>query len=290
MIKEENTKKEIVIKVLLYILGLFIATFIYNIIFVPNNIVTGGVSGLAVVIKAITGLSTTIFIDVTNVILVIIGFILLDKKEALRQAIGCVAYPLMITITSPLAKVVHFELNNTLLLIILATMAYGFANGVIYRAGFSTGGSDIIIKILSNRVKRPITAISPILNTIIIILGGLVFSPVKVIYAITVIFISNRIANAILLSISTSKMVYIISSKNDDVSTYLLNKLHIGITEIKINKRIPNRKKVLLMCIVHNAKYNSFKTNILSIDPKATIITKKCYGVTGGKRYNILPF
>lgn len=273
-----------------YLLGLFVASFIYNAIFVPNNIVTGGVSGLAIIIKKLTGLSTTIFIDISNIVLVIVSFIFLGKRETFKQLAGCILYPLMVTITGPLAELIADNFPSSLLTFIVASLIYGFANGIIYRTGYSTGGADIIIQIISNKVKASITQISPILNITIIVLGGIVFSPIQIMYAITIIFISNRITNAILYSIKTSKMVYVISKKNRDIEDYIMNDIHAGATEMRVHSGLFESKKQMLMCILHNSQYPQFKHDILKMDREAFILAKNCYEVSGGIRYTILPF
>lgn len=288
MVKAHNKiNKQSIYKAFAYIIGLFIASIAYNFIFVPNNIVIGGVSGLAVALKEITGTSTTILIDIMNVFLVILAFIFLAKKDAMKQIIGCICYPIMITLTSKLN--LSFPINDITLKLLFGALMYGVSLGVIYRAGLSTGGFDIIAQIISNKIKKPITIISPIINTLVLFVGYIVFNPIQIIYSLIIIFISNRIINAVLFSICNNKMVYIMSN-DESITSYITEKFHLGVTEFKINKELVKRKKRALLVIVHNTMYDAFKKSLLNEDPHATIITKKCYEVTGGSRFRILPF
>ena len=279
-----------VIKIIYYILGVFIISLIYNAVFVPNNIVLGGVSGLAIIVRQITGMSTTVFIDVANVVLIIISFIFLSKKEASRQLVGCIIYPLMITLTEPIAKLIHIELPQILLLLLVASVIYGAGAGVVYRAGYSTGGFDIITQILSNKLKKSITQISPILNFTVIIVGGFIFSPVQVMYAIIIIYISNKVTNGVLFSVSTSKMVYVISAKSRDIENYIMKECNLGATELKVHSGLFEKNKQMIMCVVHNTQYRKFKEKILTMDPNAFMLSKYCFQVSGGLRYELLPF
>ncbi len=281
---------DFVIKMVYFFIGLFIIAFIYNAILVPNNIVVGGVSGLAIIVKELTGLSTTLFINICNVILIIMSFIFLGKKKTVAQLFGCITYPLMVTFTEPLAKAVSFNFDSLLLLLIITALVYGVGNGIIYRAGFSTGGTDILSQILSHKLKMPITYFSPIIYNSIIISSAIVFSPVQVMYAIMIIFISNKVTNFILFSIKTNKMVYVISKKSKDIENYIMNDIHTGATEIRVHSGLFEKKKQMLMCVVHNAQYRQFKHNILKMDPSAFILTNDCFEVNGGIKYNILPF
>ena len=278
------------IKIIYYILGVFIISLIYNTIFVPHNIVLGGVSGLAIIVKQLTGLSTTIFIDIANAILIAISFIFLTRKEATRQLIGCIIYPLMITITEPLSKLINIELPSLLLLFSIAAVIYGFGAGIVYRAGYSTGGFDIITQILSNKIKKSITEISPILNYSVIIIGGFIFNPVQIMYAVIIIYISNKVTNGVLFSVSTSKMVYVISKKSRQIEDYILKECYTGATELKVHSGLFEKKKQMIICIIHNTQYKKFKFKILKMDPYAFILSKYCFQVSGGMRYEILPF
>ena len=284
---ERGTK---LVKIIYYILGVFIVSLVYNTIFVPNNIVLGGVSGLAIIIKQLTGLSTTIFIDIANAILIIISFIFLTKKEALRQLVGCLVYPLMITVTEPLSKLINIELPSLLLLLLISSVIYGAGAGIIYRAGYSTGGFDIITQILSNKLKKSITQISPILNFTVIITGGFVFNPVQVMLAIIIIYISNKVTNAVLFSVSTSKMVYVISKKSKDIENYIMKECYAGATELRVHSGLFEKKKQMIMCVIHNTQYKKFRNKILKMDPKAFILSKYCFQVSGGIMYELLPF
>ena len=279
-----------VIKIVYYIIGVFVISLIYNTIFVPNNIVLGGVSGLAIIVRQLTGLSTTIFIDIANGILVIISFIFLTKKEALRQLVGCLVYPFMITLTEPLSKLITINAPSKLLLLLIASVLYGAGAGIIYRAGYSTGGFDILTQIFSNKLKKSITQISPILNFTVILIGGFVFNPVQVMYAILIIYISNKVTNGVLFSVSTSKMVYVISKKSKDIENYIMHDCYAGATELNVHSGLFERKKQMILCVIHHTQYKRFKERILKMDPKAFILSNYCFQVSGGMQYEILPF
>lgn len=277
-------------RVLCLLIGCFFITLIYNLFFVPNNIVAGGVSGLAILIKELFGLSTTIFINVSNVILVILSFIMLGKKKTIDQLIGCIVYTIMLNFTAPLAKMIHFQFDSEMLMISCSSILYGLANGIVYRAGYSTGGTDFLSQILSEKLKKPITQMSLFFQVCIISMSTIVFGIHKVMLAIFIIYVSNRITNMLLFGVSTTKMVYVVSKKYDDIEDYVMNEIHTGTTELKIHSGILEKKKRLLLCVIHNAQYSRFKHRVLEIDKEAFILANNCYEVKGGHKYNILPF
>ena len=69
-----------------------------------------------------------------------------------------------------------------------------------------------------------------------------------------------------------------------------MNVIKTGATEIRVHSGLFEKKKQMLMCILHNTQYHRFKSQILKLDPNAFIVSKRCYEVTGGSRFSILPF
>ncbi len=272
------------------LLGTFILTFVYNKFLVANHIVVGGISGLAILIEEVFHINTTIFINISNLILVILSFIVLGKKKTIDQLIGCIAYIAMLNITAPIAAAVDFTFESSMLMIIVVAIVYGVCNGLIYRAGYSTGGTDFLSQILSEKIKKSITQISLVIYITIILLSVFVFEIREVMMSIFIIYVSNKITDMVLFGVSTSKMVYVISKKSQEIEDFIMNKIKIGATEIKVRGGLDEQNKQMLLCVVHNTQYEKFKSHILAMDPDAFIITNECYEVSGGTKYEILPF
>lgn len=285
-IKENN----LIARSISLLIGTFVLTFIYNKFLVTNHIVAGGVSGLAILIEELTGLSTTIFINVSNLVLVVLSFIVLGKKETFEQLVGCIAYIVMLNVTAPLALKFEFTFSREMLMLIFVSIIYGLANGIVYRAGFSTGGTDFLSLMLSKKLKKPMPQMSLIIQIVIILLSAYVFGIPCVLSSVFIIYVSNKIMNAVLFGVSTSKMVYVISKNNDEIEDYIMNEIKLGATEIKVKGGFFGNRKQMLMCVLHNSQYTKFKREILSMDKDAFILANKCYEVNGGVKYDILPF
>ncbi len=283
-------KEHLITRLICLIIGTFIATFVYNKFFVQNDIVVGGISGLAILIRKVFDIDTTIFINASNVILVVLSFIMLGKKKTFMQLVGCIAYLLMLNVTAPIAKMVDFTFTSDMLMLIIVSLFWGVANGFIYRAGYSTGGTDFLSQIISDKIKRPITQISLVIQIGIILISAFVFNIPCVLMSIFVIYVSNKITNAVLFGVSTSKMVYVISKEKKEIEEYILDKYKTGATEIKVHGGLFEKRKQMLLCVVHNAQYSKFKETVLKLDPDAFLVSNNCYEVSGGVKYNVLPF
>ena len=278
------------IKFFSLLVGCFMAAIAYNFVFVPHNMIVGGVTGMAVIAKALWGINTTIFIDVVDVLFIILSFIIIGKKDTMAHIIGSITFPIMVTLTSPLTKYIKLDFGSDFLMILIAAIVYGLASGLIFRAGYTSGGTDIIIDIISRKAKKTVTSLGIVVNGIIILCGGIVFSPIKIMYAILIVYVSNRMAAVVLFGVSSKKMIYVISKKNKDIEKYIMEDIHTGATEINVVSGLFEKKKQMLMCVVHAANYRAFKHNILKMDPNAFIVVNNCYEVSGGVKYSLLPF
>ena len=147
-------RNNLVPRIISLLISAFVLTFIYNKFLVTNQIVVGGISGLAILIEKVFHISTTLFINASNVILVILSFVILGKSKTIDQLIGCIVYILMLNVTAPLADKIDFAFESQILMIIVVSLVYGVCNGIIYRAGYSTGGTDFLSQILSLKMKK----------------------------------------------------------------------------------------------------------------------------------------
>lgn len=270
--------------------GCFLYSMLYHIFLVPNCFVTGGISGLAIVIQEVFKMNATTFINISNVFLIILSLVLLGKAKTVEQLFGTLAYIVILNATKPFAEKLMFNFQSDMLMVIIVAILYGVANGLIYRPGFSTGGSDYISLILSEKLKKPITTFGLIINISVIACSAFVFSIPKVMFSIFIIYVSNKIINAFIFGVSTSKMVYVISKKNSEIENYIMKGINTGATEFKVSGGVLDKRNQMLLCVVHNAHYAVFKDKVLKMDPDAFILSNNCYEVNGGKKLHILPF
>lgn len=286
----ELKKKHLLSRLACLFIGTFIITFVYNKFLVQEDIVVGGISGLAILIKEAFGISTTMFINISNVALVVMSFITLGKKRTFEQLVGCVVYLVMLNITAPLANMVTFRFESTMLMLIVVSVLYGACMGLVFKPGYSTGGSDFLAAIISDKFRVPLTKVSLVFQVLVILASAFVFSIPKVLCSLFVIYVSNKVTNVVMFGVSTSKMVYVISDANDEIKDYVMNKINTGATEIRVRGGFLKNKKQMLLCVVHNAQYENFKNNVMEMDPSAFIVSNNCYEVSGGQRLSLLPF
>lgn len=282
-IYEQVTKRNRIPRAIALLIGTFIIALIYNAFIVPNNIVYGGLGGVAIIVNNLTGLDTTMFYNVVTIILTIISIILLGYKKTSYTIIGFLTYTLMVNITASLVSFFQLEFASDLFSILFYAVIDGIGMGLLYKAGFDTGGSDTIIAIVQKYFQFPKSQLSNLINGIIVVVGAATFGVVKSIYAIIYLKTINFISDRTILGSSTSKICFIKSSNVEKVEELLTNDLEVGYTLIDSTNGIGILKKVVIMCVIPTDRFYDLKNELIAIDKKTEIITNDCYTVVGGK-------
>ena len=284
---KDKTVKEI-LKYIYVIIGCFLTAFAFNVFFAPNNIVTGGVSGISIIVKNLFGISTTKFITITYIILLILSYFVLGKKKTRNSVIGSILYPLFVYLTDDMSSLIQFNVDNTLLVAIFGALINGIGGGIIFKYGFSTGGSDIVCQMISKIFKRTLGDSIRIVNIIIILsagffLGGngVFYAWENVMYALICIYIIAFLNDKVLLGISNSKSFFVITEHETSIKEFLINQLGRGVTVLEGRGGYTGDRKKVIMCVIPTKQYFLAKKGILRIDKDAIILINDVYQSSG---------
>ncbi len=286
LLKEE---KETILEGLSFVLGIFLYALCFNLFLIPNELVVSGFSGVAIVTQKLFVWNNQAFIYITNFILLWVSFIFLKPETTKKNIVGSIMFPLMITLTLPMANFLNEKLirDDFLIILLFSIILYGVSSGLIYRSGFSTGGSDIIMQIINKYIKVGESKSMIFANSIIIFIGMLVFGFNKGVYSFIILITSTYFIDKIMFGISDSKVFYIYTKKVRKIKKLILQDFKTGLTIIPSRGGYSLKKGHMIMCVVSNQDYYIFKEKILEIDPNAFLIINKCYEVNGGvKRSN----
>lgn len=283
-------KNHYLLRLFLLVLSCFGYAYAYNAILVPNNIVTGGVSGLAIIIKQVFGIPTSLFIYIATAILIVIFYLNFGKEKTINTLIGSVAFTIMVSLTEPVAKAYPIEVDSHIVLILITGIIQGVCNGMIYRGGFNTGGTDIIACVLVKYTKFSVGSALRVINAIIIGIGALLFGVPNTVYAILILLISSKLVDIVMLGINDSKMLFIKSTKWEELENTFNYKYKVGVTEMGNLGGIFKKKEPVLLVIVPYHSYHDLIEELIKIDPKAFITSLDCYMVLGGYKSKVIPF
>ncbi len=291
-IREAVTKKNFYLRGLLLIFSIALLALNYNLFLAPNEFVIGGTSGLAIIVNKLFGLNHSIFIFFTSAILILMAFTFLGWKETARAVVGSILYPFFISITAPLANYLlqYLQFDTTIMVVLIAGILCGVSNGLIYKTGFNTGGSDILMKIVNKYGKIPEGKAVFSINIIIMIFAAIIFGINKFIYSTIILFLNTTIIDRILIGVSDSKLFFIYTKETEKIRQFILNDLKTGVTILSAKGGFTNEKNHVIMCVVPTRDYYLFKETVLEIDKNAFFVINDCYEVSGGVKRGNLPF
>ena len=273
-------------------LSVFVVSLCYNVFLLRNDLVIGGVSGIATILHSVIDISPATFILIANVVLIIISFFLLGPRSTGLTIIGSILFPIFISLTAGISETIasSIDVEEFVVITVISGIIYGTANGFIYKTGYSTGGTDIIMMIVSKYLKIPTGTATLIIDTIIVGFGAITFGITKAIYALIIIFINSFLINKIMLGISSSKMFYIQTDKIDEVKRFISEEMHTGYTIMNTDNGNKDKRKNIIMCVLSTRDYFMVKNVIRTIDPDSFFIISDCYEVYGGHRKEQFPF
>lgn len=265
-------------------LGVLIMALTFNICYAPNNLVISGVSGLSIVANYISGIEPALFITIANVLLIILSIVALGFKSSIKTIIGSLAFSLFVYLTKDANTALNIHFDETLMYLIVGGVSTGLGAGLIYKNGYSSGGTDVLTLVLAKYGKIQLGKSQLTINTIVVLIGGLVFGATMIIYAIIVNYIESLVIDKVQLGFSGSKMFYIRTDHPEEVKKLITKKLHSGVTELEVTGGYSSKKQTLLMSTISTKKYIELKNKIKEIDDEAFIVISECYDVLGGTK------
>lgn len=261
-----------------FIIGMIIVAVAFDLFITPLKIVIGGTNGMAVIIDELFNISPSIFITVFYAFAFILNIIVFGLKKSYNLIIGAILYPLFVELFSNLTSYIVLDYtNNSMLMYIIAAVLIGLGNGLIYKRGYICGGTDVIKKILNEKLKIPMGKCAFIFDTIVVISGGFIFGMTSVLYAIIILYISSKITDVVILGISSKKMFYIMTYKPDEIRECIVKDLKHGVTELNAIGGYTGDKTHILMCVIPTRDYLKLEKKVNEIDKKAFFLITDSY-------------
>ena len=270
-------------RILEFVLGCLIVSLAYNIFIAPNNIVPGGVGGIAIILNNLFGFENSLVILFLNIILLFTSIILLGREKTRATALGSVLFPVFVRLTENVNVWIQMDNSNLLLSTIFGGLMFGFGAGLVFRAGFTTGGTDIINQIISKYAKTSMGKSMLMSDGLIVLSSGLFFGINNMMYSILMLYIISYISDRVVLGISDSKVFFIITEKEEMVKNYIMKGLGHGVTVYKAQGGYKKEKQEVLMTVLPTKDYYKLKEGIKNIDKNAFYIITDTYEVFGGE-------
>ena len=275
-----TSMREYVVKYALVALGSALFAAGFQFFLYPNSIIVGGVSGIAMIINYLVGLPVGIMTIVLNIPLFIIAWKHFGGKFIISSLVGMLLSSVLVDI---MAVINYSPTDDMLLACLIGGAIKGFGLGIIYYAGATTGGTDIIAKFV--RLRFPYINFGTIVlltDAVIIIAFAAIFDRVEAaMYAVIAMFVVSKVIDLVLYGIDNSSVCYIISENSEQLVKDITDKLHRGVTILTGEGAYSHRDKQVLLCVIKRTQIADIRKIIKSIDENAFFIVSDAKNVFG---------
>ncbi|MDR0840859.1 MAG: YitT family protein [Christensenellaceae bacterium] len=233
--------------------------------YVPHGFLSGGITGVAMLINYSSGLPTWLFVLLLNIPTCLLGLKYLRPKSMLFSTVA----PLLVAVTMRLVQGWDFGVQNPLVSAAAGSAIIGVSGAFVIRRDATMGGTDIVTSILSRRYSIPMGNISIAYNVVIMGVLGFMRGLELALVSMVAMFICNMAFNAALRALNRTVSVFIISDKWEELAPMLLNNLHRGVTYIQAEGAYTGQPRKLVYCIMRPAELSGVKRIVKDLDPHA---------------------
>lgn len=276
----KNSKKQY-IKNLFYILAgntIYAAAIVMFIL--PNNLITGGTTGLALVFNKQFNIPITAFVSIFNIVMFMLGFYVLGKKFALTTIISTFYYPFIFGILEQIPELRGIT-NDPMLAVICGGIMIGFGIGIVIRVGASTGGVDIPPLVLNKKLSIPVSVSLYVIDFSILLLQMIFSNKEQVLYGILLVLIYTVVLDKVLLLGKSQLQVKIVSEKYEEINNMIINELDRGSTLIHAETGFCRNNNPMVLTVVSTRELSKLNQFVMEIDPNAFVVISQVNEVRG---------
>ena len=246
----------------------------------PNDMNAGGISGLAMVFVELTGIGSvgtlSIFI---NLPLFLLGGLKIGRRFFVGSLLGMVLSSVLIDFFA----LIPMPAVDPLIGVLYGGVLCGFGLGVVFVCGTSTGGSDILVRLLKLRYRNvPIGQISMMFDAVVVALTGIVFQDItKALYTGVTVFVTSKVVDAVVYRFDYSKVALIISREYQAIAEAIGTRLDRGATYLNAEGSYSRTPTKVVLAAVKKQQLAELKELVMQIDPKAFVIVQEAHQVLG---------
>lgn len=271
-----------VMSILRKILGLTIGAIIYsaglNLFLIPNHIIDGGVTGISLLVQALTGVPFSVLIVVLNLPFFYLGY----KRLGAGLAVSATYAIVILSLCSSYFEQLKPATTGPFLSTIFGGIIIGIGVGIVIKSGGSTDGTEIVAIWMDNRTSFSVGEIIMFFNFFILGAAGFVFSWNSAMYSLIAYFICSRMIDAVSTGLDSSKGIFIVTTEYDQVSDAIVHDMHRAVTRLHGQGGFLKDDKDVLYCVVTRLEVTKLKQVVHGIDPSAFLSVFDVQEVQGG--------
>ena len=247
---------------------------------IPNDINTGGISGLAMILRELLGFGSIGTLTLLmNIPLFLIGGLKIGKRFFAGSLIGMVVSSVLMD----LFALIPFATPEPLIGGLYGGVLCGAGLGMVFMAGASTGGSDILVRLLKKKYRNlPIGSISIMFDAMVVLLTGLVFRDIsKALYSGVVVFVCGQVIDAVVYRFDYSRVALIISKEHEKIAKAISDQLDRGATYLHGSGSYTHQNIEVVLAVVRKGQLAELKELVMDIDENAFVIVQEAHQVLG---------
>ena len=262
---------------LFVIVGAAVIALGFNLFLFPNQVASGGVSGISTILHGLFGWNAGFVQYAFNIPLFIAGVVFLGKKFGTKSLVGTLALPFFVILTDSWDA----GTLNPLLGAIFGGIIVGLGIGFVFKGNASTGGTDLLAQIITKYTGLTLGTSVLLIDGIIAISAAVVFDLEKGLYAIIGLYVTTKTIDIVQLGFSQFKMVYIITQREVEVRDAIYKEINRGITKLPAIGGYTGEERPVLMVVVYQTEFTKLKQVLKTVDPQAFVIVSDAYEVLG---------
>ncbi len=258
-----------------------------NFVYEPMGLVTGGVSGLSILIKHMTtpwihgGFPVGVSNFLINIPIFLLALRVMGKRFTRDTFFANVWFTVMLLVIptgSPSAIIV----KDYLLAVVVGGVLTGAGLGLVFSARTSTGGTDLLSSVMQKKLPQyTVAQILMCIDSIVVVLGAVTFGIRAAVYAVMAVYIGSRVMDAMLEGVKFAKSVYVISEQYDQIGSRVMEKLNRGVTILDVKGMYTGKKQKMLYCVVGKKQIAELTEIIRVCDDRAFVIVQDAREVLG---------
>ncbi len=269
-----------IVKLLTIMAGAVIMAFTYNTLIIPNGLLSGGVSGIALIGAYLLHIPLYIGILVLNIPIFLLGLKELDWKFILYSLLGTAAMVVALPLTKPYIPVPNLD-HDLFLAAVFSGVIGGIGEGIILKAGASTGGTDITSIIARKKWNISVGAFSFYCNLAIILVSLFFFDPRIALYTVVSMWVNGKATDLVIDGLNNNKSVTIISEESAAIAGRIMNEVSRGVTFLEGQGAYSGDPKKVITCVVNHYEIPKVREIVMDVDPRAFMFVTETVEVVG---------
>lgn len=249
----------------------------FNLFLLPNNVASGGVSGISTIMKDVAGWEPAYVQWALNIPLFIAGVILLGRQFGVKTLVGTIFLPFVVFLTKDMDP----WTTDPLLASLFGCIGVGLGLGIVFRGKASTGGTDLAAQILNKYIGLSLGTCVALIDGLIVLAAAFVFDIERGLYALIGLYVTSKTIDIVQIGLGRKKMALIITNHQNEVREGILNKIDRGVTKLSAYGGYTDDERPVLMCVVDQTEFTKLKQLVKTIDSSAFIIVTDASEVLG---------